>query len=147
LSEQQSTEAKEGVKAHDRFLQVFEREKVLDKARSTLDIYARLLGQKDFFSGDRPSLLDATVAAHILLLSRPPFPDPLLQDLVNNSYPSLVAHANRVHDLTLSAPLSTIDATTESDVWETRLRFAFFGLALGGIITYSAASHLNVITP
>lgn len=111
----------------------------------TNPIYLRLIFYSYFVCS--PSLLDATVAAHILLLSRPPFPDPLLQDLVNNSYPSLVAHANRVYDLTLSAPLSTIDATTESDVWETRLRFAFFGLALGGIITYSAASHLNVITP
>lgn len=40
LSEQQSTEAKEGVKAHDRFLQVFEREKVRIPAFLRLSPYS-----------------------------------------------------------------------------------------------------------
>ncbi|KAJ4475266.1 outer mitochondrial membrane transport complex protein-domain-containing protein [Lentinula edodes] len=132
----------EKVNPRDRFLKVFEREKVLEKARSTLDIYTRLLGEGTFFNGDQPSHLDAIVAAHILLLSRPPFPDPLLQDLVNTSYPSLVAHANRMYAQTLSASLRTRDAAPdhESDVWETRLRFAFIGLTLGGIFTYLTAA-------
>ncbi|KAJ3877289.1 outer mitochondrial membrane transport complex protein-domain-containing protein [Lentinula edodes] len=132
----------EKVNPRDRFLKVFEREKVLEKARTTLDIYTRLLGEGTFFNGDQPSHLDAIVAAHILLLSRPPFPDPLLQDLVNTSYPSLVAHANRMYARTLSASLRTRDAAPdhESDVWETRLRFAFIGLTLGGIFTYLTAA-------
>ncbi|KAJ3916828.1 hypothetical protein F5877DRAFT_45798 [Lentinula edodes] len=132
----------EKVNPRDRFLKVFEREKVLEKARSTLDIYTRLLGEGTFFNGDQPSHLDAIVAAHILLLSRPPFPDPLLQDLVNTSYPSLVAHADRMYARTLSASLRTRDAAPdhESDVWETRLRFAFIGLTLGGIFTYLTAA-------
>ncbi|KAJ3857024.1 outer mitochondrial membrane transport complex protein-domain-containing protein [Lentinula lateritia] len=146
----------EKVNPRDRFMKVFEREKVLEKARTTLDIYTRLLGEGNFFNGDQPSLLDAILAAHILLLSRPPFPDPLLQDLVNTSYPSLVAHANRMYARTLSTSLRTRDAapgnflgtllpTTastdhESDVWETRLRFAFIGLTLGGIFTYLTAA-------
>ncbi|KAJ3905044.1 outer mitochondrial membrane transport complex protein-domain-containing protein [Lentinula edodes] len=132
----------EKVNPRDRFLKVFEREKVLEKARTTLDIYTRLLGEGTFFNGDQPSHLDAIVAAHILLLSRPPFPDPLLQDLVNTSHPSLVAHANRMYARTLSASLRTRDAAPdhESDVWETRLRFAFIGLTLGGIFTYLTAA-------
>ncbi|KAJ3929140.1 MAG: outer mitochondrial membrane transport complex protein-domain-containing protein [Lentinula lateritia] len=132
----------EKVNPRDRFLKVFEREKVLEKARTTLDIYTRLLGKGTFFNGDQPSHLDAIVAAHILLLSRPPFPDPLMQDLVNTSYPSLVAHANRMYARTLSASLRTRDAAPdhESDVWETRLRFAFIGLTLGGIFTYLTAA-------
>ncbi|KAF5389807.1 hypothetical protein D9757_003701 [Collybiopsis confluens] len=144
----------EEIKPKDRFLQVFEREKVLDKARTTLDLYARLLGSYNFFNGDRPSLLDAVVAAHILLLLRPPFPDPLLQDLVNNSYPSLCAHANRTYDQTLSTPLpartQSVSSSLQSlippdwrgeqgDVWVTRLRFAFAGLTLGGMFTYMTA--------
>ncbi|KAJ3775408.1 hypothetical protein FB446DRAFT_725338 [Lentinula raphanica] len=143
------------VDRRDRFLKVFEREKVLEKARTVLDIYSRLLGTKNYFDGDQPSLLDATVAAHILLLSRPPFPDPLLQDLVNTSYPSLVSHANRLYDQTLSASIPTRKAAQnnflqslpppfrvaeESDVWETRLRFAFIGLMLGGVATYLFAT-------
>ncbi|KAJ3732303.1 hypothetical protein DFJ43DRAFT_320783 [Lentinula guzmanii] len=143
----------------DRFLRVFERERVVEKARTALDIYTRLLGARTFFNGDQPSLLDAIVAAHILLLSRPPFPDPLLQDLVNTSYPSLVAHANRLYDQTLSVNIPTrkathenflgslfpmIDSGVESDVWETRLRVAFIGLMLGGVLTYmSAAPYIN----
>lgn len=65
-----------------------------------------------------------------------------MQDLVNTSYPSLVAHANRMYARTLSASLRTRDAAPdhESDVWETRLRFAFIGLTLGGIFTYLTAA-------
>lgn len=84
-----------------------------------------------------PTLLDAVVASHVLLLCRPPFPDPLLQDLVNNSYPSLAAHANRLYDLALSVPFYTRTvSSSEIDIWVTRLRFAFIGVALGGIVTY-----------
>ncbi|KAJ4487818.1 hypothetical protein J3R30DRAFT_3787946 [Lentinula aciculospora] len=141
--------------ARDRFLKVFEREKVLKKARTTLDMYARLLDETKFFNKEQPSLLDAIVAAHILLLSRPPFPDPLLQDLVNTTYPSLVAHADLLYDETLSVNLPTrkatqgsflgsllptVDQAEQSDVWETRLRLAFIGLTLGGIVTYISAA-------
>ncbi|KIK57677.1 hypothetical protein GYMLUDRAFT_45841 [Collybiopsis luxurians FD-317 M1] len=147
------------VNPRDRFLKVFEREKVLDKARTTLDLYTRLLGSGSFFNGDRPSLLDAVVAAHILLLIRPPYPDPLLQELVTTSYPSLIAHADRLYDLTLSAPMPTrteshsgslrsllpMDSESEQDIWVTRLRFAFAGLTLGGIITFMSAGPRSMI--
>lgn len=35
------------------FVRVFEREKVIGKARSSLDIYARLLGDQTYFYGTR----------------------------------------------------------------------------------------------
>ena len=44
----------------------------------------------------RPSTLDILVAAHTLLLLNPPFPDPLLKDLIIESYPSLAVHARLV---------------------------------------------------
>ncbi|EIN07269.1 hypothetical protein PUNSTDRAFT_104876 [Punctularia strigosozonata HHB-11173 SS5] len=88
-------EAKEARK--HTFKKVFEREKVLEKARATLDIYVRLLGERSFFYHNRPTTLDITLAAHVLLLTKPPYPDPLLQNLLNDSYPTLVAHAERVH--------------------------------------------------
>ncbi|KAF8921108.1 hypothetical protein CPB85DRAFT_1428126 [Mucidula mucida] len=70
---------------------------VLEKARAVLDIYARLLGQGSFFFGNKPTTLDVVVAANILLIVRPPFPDDLLQGLVKTSYPLLISHAERVH--------------------------------------------------
>lgn len=44
------------------------------------------------------------MAAHVLLITIPPFPDPLLKSLVVDSYPTLVAHGNliRSHAFPLS---------------------------------------------
>ncbi|THU87226.1 hypothetical protein K435DRAFT_762703 [Dendrothele bispora CBS 962.96] len=156
--EQEKTESKfkredkkEEVKPRDRFLRVFEREKVLDKAQSILDIYARLLGNSAFFQNDQLTTLDVVVAAHVLLLVYPPFPDPILQNLLKSSYPSLVSHAERVFQHVKDAPISTRRASkTESlssllpnmytdDVWVIRLRWAYFGLTLGGIVAYTAS--------
>ena len=40
--------------------------------------------------------MDVQLASHILLLASPPFPDPLLGDLIRDSFPSLLAHAQAV---------------------------------------------------
>jgi sorting and assembly machinery component 37 len=45
----------------------------------------------------RPTTLDICLASHILLLIDTPFPDPLLQTLLAESYPTLTAHARQVH--------------------------------------------------
>lgn len=45
----------------------------------------------------RPTTLDVCLASHLLLLMDPPFPDPLLQSLLKESYPTLCAHARRIH--------------------------------------------------
>jgi len=89
---------KEEPKEHQ-FKRVFQRERVLDKARDCLDIYARLLGQKRFFFHDRPTTLDVVLASHILLLVNPPYPDPLLKSLVTDSYPELASHARSVYSI------------------------------------------------
>ncbi|EPQ58339.1 hypothetical protein GLOTRDRAFT_72674 [Gloeophyllum trabeum ATCC 11539] len=87
---------KEEPKEHQ-FKRVFQRDKIVEKARDILDIYARLLGDKSFFFHDRPTTLDIVLAAHILLLIEPPYPDPLLKSLVNESYPRLASHARSVY--------------------------------------------------
>ncbi|KAK7467269.1 hypothetical protein VKT23_004326 [Stygiomarasmius scandens] len=146
-------EKKEEVKPRDRFLRVFEREKVLEKARSILDIYARLLGDSAFFHGDRPTSLDVVVAAHVALLVHPPFPDPLLQELLQNSYPDLVSHSERIYTQIKDSQIPTRRASkTDSlssllpnmsdtdDVWLIRLRWAYLGLTLGGIVAYTASA-------
>ncbi|KAL1758357.1 hypothetical protein FB107DRAFT_207506 [Schizophyllum commune] len=85
------------------YARAFEREKALEKARSSLDVYARRLeNHKLFFSS--LTTLDFIVAAHVLLLVDPPFPENILRDLLNNSYPTLVAHAR--HVISLATPLS-----------------------------------------
>ncbi|KAI0321659.1 hypothetical protein OF83DRAFT_1161721 [Amylostereum chailletii] len=76
----------------------FFRERVLERARDALEPYARLLGENKFFFYDRPTSLDVLLAARILLLTAPPFPDPLLGELVRVSFPSLLNHAHAVLD-------------------------------------------------
>ena len=51
----------------------------------------------------RPTTLDITLAAHILLLIDAPLPDTLLSSLLSSSYPALLSHARRV----LNAATST----------------------------------------
>ncbi|KAF9265552.1 hypothetical protein L218DRAFT_923891 [Marasmius fiardii PR-910] len=119
------------------FAKVFEREKVADKARTILEVFNRFLGDKAYFGGDRPSILDVVVAAHSVLLLVPPFPDPLLQDLINTSFPSLAIHADRMRKLALHTSKFRTTTSCSEDIWLNRIRFAFFGIALGGIAAYT----------
>lgn len=110
----------------------------------------------------RPTALDIHLAAHILVLLAPKYPEPVLQNLVTESYPKLVAHAIRVrtqlmttlpHSSHQSTPtsfsLSSLlprlqitrrgaDTTSKEDVQFARIRWGFFGLALGSVFAYFA---------
>ncbi|KAI5119739.1 hypothetical protein M0805_008669 [Coniferiporia weirii] len=88
---------KASVAAESTVTEAFGREKVLDKARTTLGFLENLLKDKPFFFHDRPTTLDTLVAAHILLLTFPPLPNDLLRSLVAGSFPALHAHARRIH--------------------------------------------------
>ncbi|KAJ8078973.1 hypothetical protein PM082_013257 [Marasmius tenuissimus] len=127
----------EEIKPRHIFVRVFEREKVAEKARSVFELFSRLLGDKSYFGGDQPSLLDIVVASHIILLLVPPFPDTLLQEVLNNSFPNLVLHANRMRQLTDDAPDPIKTTSASEDVWLDRLRFGFFGIAFGGLAAYT----------
>ncbi|KAH7889393.1 hypothetical protein F5I97DRAFT_1843991 [Phlebopus sp. FC_14] len=107
VQEKSSRFAKEEKKKEDNkstFARVFEREKVLEKARTSLGLYAKLLDEKKFFFGDRMTSIDVYLASYILLLADPPFPDTVLQTLLLNTYPSLVDHARRVQSQVVNAP-------------------------------------------
>ncbi|KAI0064474.1 hypothetical protein BV25DRAFT_1800262 [Artomyces pyxidatus] len=107
-SERKAFGEKEKTKEEDPkkvFKSAFERERVLEKARAAFDLYTRLLGDNRFFYYDRPTTLDVQLAAHILLLVNPPFPDTLLSSLISSSYPTLLTHARRV--LSTAFPAST----------------------------------------
>ncbi|KAJ7219489.1 outer mitochondrial membrane transport complex protein-domain-containing protein [Mycena pura] len=88
----------------------FQREKALQKARDFLDIYTRLLGENQFVYQERPTTLDFVLAAHVLVISRPPFPDKLLSDLLTSSYSTVVLHAERILSRALEnpAPVNTL---------------------------------------
>ncbi|EKM55137.1 uncharacterized protein PHACADRAFT_120191 [Phanerochaete carnosa HHB-10118-sp] len=79
-----------------KFKETFERKRVTDKAKAFLDIYSRMLGDRSlFYSNDSLTTLDVVFAAHVHLLDAHQ-PDPLFSKLIEESYPSLFAHCNRV---------------------------------------------------
>jgi hypothetical protein len=51
-----------------------------------------------------PTSLDVYLAAHILLLTVPPFPDAVLQIQMTEFYPGLIEHARRIRDEVARAP-------------------------------------------
>jgi len=109
----------------------------------------------------RLTSLDPLLAAHILLLTKPPFPDPLIKDLITNSHPSLLLHAQRVYAETCGddklilptspSPYSLLDILpswpkgsasrnpdSPEDIHYKRMRWGFFGLLIGSFATYFA---------
>jgi len=142
------------------YLQAFQRERVMEKARASLDVYTRLLGANDFFFSDRPTTLDIVLAANTLLLLNPPYPDPFLQALLIDSYPALSSHARRVYAHAMRSgsptrstqnlnfswsslipwpPVTKKQAEKSSeDVHYDRMRWGFYGLAIGSVAAYLA---------
>lgn len=109
------------------------------------------------------------VAAHTLLLLNPPFPEPVLKDLIIESYPSLAVHARLVlskaflgpttspltyHKLstnTWSALIPTFGSNTpkpqpsEVEREFTQMRWGWIGLAIVSTIGYLWLNPLVVI--
>ncbi|KAK0210868.1 hypothetical protein DFS33DRAFT_1270796 [Desarmillaria ectypa] len=154
--ERSKPEAKQPEKYKDRFLRVFEREKVAEKARVIFDTYCRLLDTKAYFYADSPTTLDVLFAAHIWILTQTPFPDALLKELLKSSYPSLVSHADRIISLAFPSPDSVVPTSRRkhslmssaprfnlrrSSKTRAKPRFdsytwLWFGLAVGGAVLY-----------
>jgi hypothetical protein len=79
----------------------FAREKVVERARASFDLLTPLIlaSPTPFFfpsSGERPSTLDITLAAQVLLFVRAPLPSNPIHDLLKDSYPALLEHAQAV---------------------------------------------------
>lgn len=55
-------------------------------------------------SPSRLTTLDIMLAAHLLVILKPPFPDTLLSDLLTDSYPTLVSHAERIMEMASQVP-------------------------------------------
>jgi sorting and assembly machinery component 37 len=102
---------------------IFEQQ-ILDKARSCLEIYSKLLGDSPFFFHERyipsfqsarsiahvsqrPTSLDIIVASHVLLLLNAPFPDSLISDLLIESFSSLVIHSRLILYRAFQSPSTT----------------------------------------
>ncbi|KAK2466795.1 hypothetical protein APHAL10511_001053 [Amanita phalloides] len=143
------------------FQQTFEKEKVVENAKVILDIYSRLLSTTYFLGCDRPTSLDALVSAHVLLLLEPPYPAPIIQQILLESYPSLVTHARLLFSQTLrttitrtaSQRLTWSDmlpavfrrreraAKSAEDIRYDRIRWGFFGLVVGCMVAYLAVQQ------
>ncbi|WOO81215.1 Metaxin-1 [Vanrija pseudolonga] len=77
----------------------FGEETILQRARTAFDPLVRKLGRDKFFFGSRPSSLDLALFSQLTLVLSTNLPNPLLSNLLRETYPVLVAH----HDAVLSA--------------------------------------------
>ncbi|KAI9511121.1 hypothetical protein F5148DRAFT_1173860 [Russula earlei] len=141
------------------FKNTFQREKVLEKSRAAFSLYAKLLGDTNFFFYDRPTMLDLSLAAHILLLIHAPLPDTLLSSHLSSSFPALISHARRVlaaamptervlppkqYRLSALLPYSSFRAwwneprtpKNEEEKRFERMRWRWIGLAILGSVGY-----------
>ena len=71
-------------------------DEILDMGRADLDAVADVLASREYFAGDRPSSIDATVFAFTVLAMHPPLPSPLFAHA--RSLPALRAYAARMID-------------------------------------------------
>ncbi|CAA7271559.1 unnamed protein product [Cyclocybe aegerita] len=156
---------KEGLKTNANVAQTFEREKANQKARTEFELYEELLRGRDFVFHDSFSSVDSAIAAHTILLLRPPHPDSLFKDLILKSYPCISLHAERIHTLALGPHASRIPTTplSTSSLWSlvssswppkplkagpptsgleseqsNRIAWGLFGIAVGSLATYIA---------
>ncbi len=113
----------------------------------------------------RPTSLDVLIAAHLLLLLKPPYPDPLLKSVLQESYPSLASYAQRVYDIAFTAGEPTVrqistgsvrallptwpnrsklKPSSPEDIHFSRMRWVFFGLVSGAFVAYFAVVSRNI---
>lgn len=83
----------------------FGRERVLERARDAFGPLVRVLGDRSFIYQDRPTSVDLLLAAHILLLVEPPYPERALARLVSEEFEPLTTHARLVLSLAFPTQL------------------------------------------
>ena len=94
----------------------FAREKVIERARASFDLLTPLIivSPTPFFfasTGERPSTLDITLAAQLLLFMRAPLPSNPVYELLKATYPALLEHAEAV--MTAAFPLDGAEPMVE----------------------------------
>ncbi|KAJ2843157.1 hypothetical protein GGI22_007310, partial [Coemansia erecta] len=93
--------AKEGFKRQAKTFESIDatlaRHPVLKQADQYLSCLSQKLGEKDYFFGKTPSLLDAVVYGHLSLVIRVNLPHNTLRRLIATKYINLAEHCARVH--------------------------------------------------
>ncbi len=114
-------------------------------------------------------MVDLLLAAHILLLTKPPFADPLLQTILQERYSQLIEHSGRVFSQTSprdvrivksnpvystkslfalphhasSTPRSSGSDEKKAEEWKyTKMRWGWFALAGASIVFYAIRSGI-----
>ncbi|KAF8969846.1 Tom37 C-terminal domain-containing protein [Flammula alnicola] len=152
---------KEGLTKNPTLSQAFEREKLMERARTELDIYQELLDDRHFVFQNQPSSVDVLIAAHILLLLDPPYPDTVLKTLITEAYPSILSHTRRIYDdafgegkwaVAVTPPSSSLwglipswpkrssikKQSSPEEIHDAQIRWGFFGLVIGSFAAYFA---------
>ncbi|KAJ7632811.1 hypothetical protein FB45DRAFT_913562 [Roridomyces roridus] len=119
----------------DKIAQTFQRDKVLQTARDCLDIYQRLLGEKQYIFSSQMTTVDIILAAHVLVILKPPFTG---QIIVRSTFGSMQGYSMR--SLLPSLPKKSQD---DGEI----LNWGWFGLAVGSVALYLATmgSPLRVV--
>jgi sorting and assembly machinery component 37 len=109
------------------------------------------------YLASRLTTLDIILAAHVLLIIKPPFPDTLLSDLLTDSYPTLVSHAERILSRSLEFPAPMYSSPKGHSIWSLvpslpvprrkseedthyeRMTWGWVGLAVGSVGLYLLA--------
>lgn len=97
------------------------------------------------------------LAAHVVVMIKPPFPDTLLSDLLVDSYPTLVSHAERIlsrskefpapnnssrgHSIwslfpSLAGKVGERVEKSEDDIHHERMSWGWISLAVGSVSLY-----------
>jgi sorting and assembly machinery component 37 len=107
------------------------------------------------------------IASHLLLLLKPPYPEPVLKSLLIESYPTLASYSQRIYDLAFTTGTLDIRFASMSmsigdflpmlpkgrgtkkppnseDVQFKRIRWGFFGLVAGAFAAYLAVVTRNL---
>ncbi|KAF9181839.1 hypothetical protein BGZ49_004789, partial [Haplosporangium sp. Z 27] len=71
---------------------------IYDMATDCYHVLDRMLGDKEFFFGVKPSSLDAKVFAYLALQLYPEIPNPRFQAILNTQFPRLVAYTDRCRE-------------------------------------------------
>ncbi|WWC69888.1 uncharacterized protein I206_103831 [Kwoniella pini CBS 10737] len=82
--------------------------------KRVFDPLVRRLDDKSYFFGDRPSTLDLALFAQLTFMLTPALPNPLLPNLIRSTYPSLVAHHDRLFSLLFSNSYVSIPRTNDT---------------------------------
>ncbi|PPQ63064.1 hypothetical protein CVT24_005919 [Panaeolus cyanescens] len=92
----------------------FNREKTIEKSRLVLDLYKEIIPGSYLFH-DRLSSSDIIIAAHLILLYKLPYPEPVIKELLSESYPSLISYAGGIYDTAFGEGNLPLQLT--SDTW------------------------------